>query len=62
MEEYKRLMCSCCINKKCIKNITKTQKKDIIITKCENYLAAKKDNKKYLSNYIKEIKLRKTKC
>lgn len=52
MKEYN------CINKVCSNNIVTIAKGKTIITKCNDYIARKTDNKKYLDKYINEIKLR----
>lgn len=61
MEEYKRYMCSSCTNSKCVEKITKNQKNNLTITKCENYIKPKSNTDIYLTKYINELKLRKIK-
>lgn len=61
MKEYKRYICSNCINSKCIEKIIEIQKKNITIIKCKNYMKTKKNKNEYLSKYINELKLRKIK-
>lgn len=56
MKEYKNRMCPNCINEVCRNNIVTVVKG--AITKCNDYIARKTDNKKYLDKYINEIKLR----
>ena len=58
MKEYKSRMCPNFINKVCSNNIVTIVKVKTIITKCNDYIAKKTDNKKYLEKYINEIKLR----
>lgn len=59
MKEYKSRICPNCINELCSNNIVTIIKGTTTITKCKDYVTKKTDNKKYLDNYIKEIKLRK---
>lgn len=58
MKEYKSRMCPNCVNEVCRNNIVTVIKGAITITKCNDYIARKTDNKKYLDKYINEIKLR----
>lgn len=45
MKEYKSRMCPNCINKECKNNIVTVVKGAITITKCNDYIARKTDNK-----------------
>lgn len=58
MKEYKSKICPNCINKVYSNNIVTIVKGETTITKCNDYIARKTDNKKYLDKYINEIKLR----
>ena len=46
MKEYKSRMCPNCINEVCRNNIVTVVKGAITITKCNDYIARKTDNKK----------------
>ena len=61
MNDYKRYVCSNCINDNCIEKITTTQINNVTIIKCENYIKPKSNTDIYLTKYINELKLRKIK-
>ena len=59
MKTYKSKMCTSCINKNCSNNIVKIQKGDTTVTKCNDYMKSKKDNKEFLDKYVNKLKMRK---
>ncbi len=59
MKTYRSKICTSCINKNCSNNIVKIRKGDTKVTKCNDYMKSKKDNKEFLYKYVNELKMRK---